>query len=35
LHVVIAQHAREGVPQEELQPLNHLETGIDALKAQA
>jgi len=35
LHVLIAQLAQEGVPQEDLQPLVDLETSIEALKSQA
>ena len=34
LHVLIAQLAQEGVPQEDLQPLVDLEAGIEALKSQ-
>jgi hypothetical protein len=34
LHVLIAQLAQEGVPQEDLQPLVDLETSIEALKSQ-
>jgi hypothetical protein len=34
LHVLIAQLAQDGVPQEDLQPLIDLETSIEALKAQ-
>jgi hypothetical protein len=35
LHVLIAQLAQEGVPQEDLQPLVDLETSIEAFKSQA
>lgn len=35
LHVLIAQLAEEGVPQEDLQPLVDLQTGIEALRARA
>src|SRR5512143_1188954 len=35
LHVLIAQLAQEGVPQEDLQPVVDLETSIEALKSQA
>lgn len=34
LHVLIAQLAQEGVPQEDLQPLVDLETSIEALRSQ-
>ncbi len=35
LQLLVAQLAQEGVPQEDLQPLVDLETGIGALKAKA